>query len=32
RAQVLVRHPRFGAGVLLLGIENGAWSLLGRYD
>lgn len=32
RAQVLVRHPRFGAGVLLLGIENGAWCLLGRYD
>lgn len=32
RAQVLVRHPRFGVGVFLLGIENGAWSLLGRYD
>lgn len=32
RVQVLVRHPRFGVGVLLLGIENGTWSLLGRYD
>lgn len=32
RAQVLVRHQKFGVGVLLLGIENGTWSLLGRYD
>ncbi|MFM9082867.1 MAG: hypothetical protein ACKOQ7_03040 [Actinomycetota bacterium] len=32
RAQVLVRNPGAGTGVLLLVAENGAWSLLARYD
>ena len=32
RVQVLVRNPTSGVGVLLLVVEGGAWSLVGRYD
>jgi protein ImuB len=32
RMQMLVRHPRGGTGVFLLGLENRTWSLLARYD
>lgn len=32
RAQVLVRNPTSGVGVLLLVVESGTWSLVGRYD
>jgi len=32
RMQVLVRHPRGGTGVFLLGLEHHTWSLLARYD
>jgi len=32
RMQVLVRHPRRGVGVFLVGLENQQWTLLARYD
>ena len=32
RAQVLVRNPTSGVGVLLLVAEGGTWSIVGRYD
>lgn len=32
RAQVLVRNPTSGVAVLLLVVEAGTWSLVGRYD
>ena len=32
RMQVLVRHPRRGIGVFLVGLENQQWTLLARYD
>lgn len=32
RAQVLVRNPTSGMGVLLLVAEGGSWSIVGRYD
>ncbi len=32
RMQVLVRYPRGGTGVLLVGLEHHTWSLLARYD
>jgi protein ImuB len=32
RMQALVRHPRGGTGVFLLGLEHQTWTLLARYD
>lgn len=32
RMQVLVRNDRGNTGVLLVGLENGEWCLLARYD
>jgi protein ImuB len=32
RMQVLVRYPRGGTGVFLVGLEHHTWSLLARYD
>lgn len=32
RLQLLVRDARGSTGVLLVGLENGAWSLLARHD